>query len=255
MTITLTATVPGLSCVCQLQQSINWHYHPLLTDNRLGDLLRELAIPAAHERDAPFVPRLRRSSGLGDTGTTYAYFHLIMRLLINLLAGLLAVLAVLLLSLAITSCFRYPVFQYYQQSLPASDRTYVLGVDYGCARVNVNTWTATKAWTIRRGPPNRIPEVFRWRTYKPNWRNVTWGVNYKFEVSKSEGENATYRTVNISLWPLVVLFGTWPLVRFSRILVRRRRFKYRAKNGLCIACGYDLRSSPERCPECGKTYG
>ena len=47
-------------------------------------------------------------------------------------------------------------------------------------------------------------------------------------------------------WMVVTLFGILPAARLIRRL-RRRRFG----RGLCAACGYDLRATPQRCPECG----
>jgi hypothetical protein len=56
--------------------------------------------------------------------------------------------------------------------------------------------------------------------------------------------------VDIPLWSLFMLLAALPAVR---LLVRTNRLRRcrREANGLCPICGYDLRASKERCPECG----
>lgn len=55
------------------------------------------------------------------------------------------------------------------------------------------------------------------------------------------------RIIVVPLWLPFVLTLIMPLVWGRSWISKRRR---RAK-GLCIRCGYDLRGSDERCPECG----
>jgi hypothetical protein len=53
------------------------------------------------------------------------------------------------------------------------------------------------------------------------------------------------RAIAIPHWFLALLFTILPAIRL-RIAVRSRQ-----STGHCPQCGYDLRATPERCPECG----
>src|SRR5688500_9966483 len=72
-----------------------------------------------------------------------------------------------------------------------------------------------------------------------------------FEALLSNGRSSTgdRYVVNcavVPLWAVALASLPLPIVRIARW--RRRRGRQRG--GLCPACGYDLRATPGRCPEC-----
>lgn len=55
----------------------------------------------------------------------------------------------------------------------------------------------------------------------------------------------------------LILIGGGILDVLVRVIPQRRRETeqtWRLRNGLCLRCGYDLRGSSERCPECGTPF-
>lgn len=57
--------------------------------------------------------------------------------------------------------------------------------------------------------------------------------------------------VIIDYWVLAVLAGLLPAAVALHRVWRRIAERRRRNVGLCPACGYDLRATPDRCPECG----
>jgi hypothetical protein len=78
----------------------------------------------------------------------------------------------------------------------------------------------------------------------PKWAppGISWGktllpTNYVTYVS----------WVMVRCWVLAAMFAVLPAVRLPGVYLRRKR----RRAGMCMVCGYDLRATRERCPECG----
>jgi hypothetical protein len=62
---------------------------------------------------------------------------------------------------------------------------------------------------------------------------------------------AKVRYVVVPWWMLALATSVLPLCWAGRLWLRRSRRRRRIRHGLCPSCGYDLRATPDGCPECG----
>jgi hypothetical protein len=74
---------------------------------------------------------------------------------------------------------------------------------------------------------------------------------FGFQSSRDTGLPG--RRFVVPYWFLTLAVSSPAALQLASALLRRRRSRRRAAQGLCLSCGYNLRGTPDRCPECGNS--
>lgn len=169
------------------------------------------------------------------------------RHLSNLLAGVSAILFLLVIAATIRSFFARDIITYQ----PRID--YVLhryGVGWGRGYIEVGA-------DVAGGP---IQSGIRWYVLEPSRVDGSWWPQSKrrvlgitaFTMTGTAMVNTPVRTYHVFMpaWLPILLTAVMPM-----LWLRRSRHNAmtaaRQAAGQCLQCGYDLRATPDRCPECG----
>jgi hypothetical protein len=170
------------------------------------------------------------------------------RFLCNLAAAASALLAVATVGLWVRSHF-------------IADR--IAGTTAARRHVDVISCKGTGDVRVARPYPYHTP--FQWEqseTYFPR-RDPWYALGFDFErgsvafaplhTGPPDFPPAPYWNARVPDWFPLALFAAYPAHRARRAL-RRRRERLLRERGVCLCCGYDLRATTGRCPECGTAF-
>lgn len=143
-------------------------------------------------------------------------------------AGLLLCAIILVLTAWPASSF-FSVFHAHRLGSPTNGRTVIWGVGGGYV-----------GYENLAGLPVLTPG---WHAYA-----APYSIRSKFPASLVELPIFAADEVLIPFWIPLILLLLLALLSWSRQRILRRR----DQSGLCLRCGYDLRASEDRCPECGE---
>jgi hypothetical protein len=108
------------------------------------------------------------------------------------------------------------------------------------------------------GPAEFFPPQFLRALAAPPRHRVSICCWYSFARQDLQDGSGSWTMLNVPLWPIFWLAGVLAVVvdlLWIDLYGRHFRANLRIRAGRCGRCGYDLRATPRRCPECGTVPG
>jgi hypothetical protein len=101
-------------------------------------------------------------------------------------------------------------------------------------------------------PIPQLTKAHGWRVGPVTWMDDRVGPGFVSSNGQRSvvWENQRDRAVVLPWWLFAAVGAVFPAIGCVRWR-RGRRTRWRALRGLCVRCGYDLRASTGKCPECG----
>lgn len=132
------------------------------------------------------------------------------------------------------------------------------GLAFGTGTVEFTCATASESARVRRQSGYVFDGQYRLVFHEIPWKYYGGAIRAKDKLRFGFGYRSFHSPqplqtgMSIVLpWPfLFLLFATLPALHVTLFFHNRRRAR-RRQSGLCSHCGYDLRASKDRCPECG----
>jgi hypothetical protein len=112
-------------------------------------------------------------------------------------------------------------------------------------------------WDRGRSPARRYPQGTDISSFSDwcgvTWTRGVWSFVYPGDFPELTPRGAAWYALDVPHGLLALLFGLFPAYVLTSGTARRLRARARERSALCPAGGYDLRATPDRCPECGAT--
>jgi hypothetical protein len=130
--------------------------------------------------------------------------------------------------------------------------TRIGGATFAYMRDEFRFWKQSGAvndfeWSIDSTLTNSPVATNGWMTVYDLLQRTEW-LHFSFRLQNVPSLFTAWRVIELPDWFAAAAFAAMPLIQVRRVLRRSRRIDTQ----LCVACGYDLRATPDRCPECGR---